>query len=157
LQNLLAERVSIRDLLSIFETLADYCKTIKNPDALTRYVRKSLGRGIIKRYLTHDDKLPVVTLDRAVEDLLVSGLQYREDGTTSLQLEPDIAQRILNNIAKSIETFQRTGTQPIILCGSLIRWDIRQLVNRFIPGVVVLAFDEIPTGTDIDTVGIVRI
>lgn len=157
LQNLLAERVSIRDLLSIFETLADYCKSIKSPDALTRYVRKSLGRGIIKRYLTPDDKLIVVTLDRAVEDLLVSGLQYREDGTTSLQLEPDIAQRILNNIAKTIESFQKTGTQPIILCGSLIRWDIRQLVNRFIPGVVVLAFDEIPQGVNIDTVGIVRI
>ncbi len=157
LQNLLAERVNIRDLLTIFETLADYCKVIKNPDALTRYVRKSLGRGIIKKYLTPDESLVVVTLDRAVEDLLVSGLQHREDGTTSLQLEPEIAQRILNGIANTVDKFQTSGTQPILLCGSLVRWELKQLVNRFIPGVVVLAFDEIPAGTKTQSVGVVII
>ncbi len=157
LQNLLAERVSIRDLRSIFETLADHCRTIKNPDLLTRYVRKSLGRGIMRKYLAPDDRLIVITLDRAVEDLIVAGLQNREDGTTSLQLEPEIAQRILNRIAETLEAFQSTGTQPIILCGSLIRWDIRQLVNRFIPGVVVMAFDEIPSGTLTRSIGIVTL
>ncbi|HYX39262.1 MAG TPA: flagellar biosynthesis protein FlhA [Oligoflexus sp.] len=157
LQNLLAERVSVRDLRSIFETLADYCRTIKNPDMLTRYVRKALGRGIIKKYMTPDDKLVVITLDRAIEDLIVAGLQHREDGSTSLQLEPEMAQRILNGIAETLEAFQTTGTQPVILCGSLIRWDIRQLVNRFIPGVVVLAFDEIPAGTQTKSIGIVSI
>jgi flagellar biosynthesis protein FlhA len=157
LQNLLAERVSVRDLRSIFETLADYCRSIKNPDVLTRYVRKALGRGIIKKYMTPDDKLVVITLDRAIEDLIVAGLQHREDGSTSLQLEPEMAQRILNGIAETLEAFQTTGTQPIILCGSLIRWDIRQLVNRFIPGVVVLAFDEIPAGTQTKSIGIVRL
>ncbi|RYZ49768.1 MAG: flagellar biosynthesis protein FlhA, partial [Proteobacteria bacterium] len=74
LQNLLAERVSIRDLRSIFETLADHCRVIKSPDVLTRYVRKSLGRGIIRKYLTPDEKLVVVTFDRAVEDLIASGI-----------------------------------------------------------------------------------
>lgn len=146
LQNLLEESVSIRDLLSIFETLADHAKTIKNPEVLTRYVRKSLGRGIIKRYLTPDEELVVASFDRAVEDLIVSGLQHREDGSTSLQLDPSLARQILQNIASSLESFQSTGTTPIILCGSLVRWEIKQLVNRFIPGVVVLAFDEIPVG-----------
>lgn len=157
LQNLLVERVSIRDMRTIFETLADHCRHLKNPDLLTRYVRKALGRGIIRKYLTHDDKLVVITLDRAVEDLLVAGLHQREDGSTSLQLEPEIAQRILSRISETLEAFQTTGTQPIILCGSLIRWDIRQLVNRFIPGVVVLAFDEIPAGTQTRSIGIVSI
>lgn len=157
LQNLLVERVSIRDLRSIFETLADHCRSIKNPDLLTRYVRKALGRGIMRKYLSPDDRLIVITLDRAVEDLIVAGLQHREDGSTSLQLEPEIAQRILNRIAESLEAFQSTGTQPIILCGSLIRWDIRQLVNRFIPGVVVLAFDEIPAGIQTRSIGIVSL
>jgi flagellar biosynthesis protein FlhA len=157
LQNLLAERVSIRDLRSIFETLADYCRSIKNPDLLTRYVRKALGRGIIRKYLAPDERLIVITLDRAVEDLIVAGLQHRDDGSTSLQLDPEMAQRILNRIAETLESFQSTGTQPIILCGSLIRWDIRQLVNRFIPGVVVLAFDEIPPGTQTRSIGIVTI
>jgi flagellar biosynthesis protein FlhA len=157
LQNLLAERVSVRDLRTIFETLADYCRSIKNPDMLTRYVRKALGRGIIKKYMTPDERLVVITLDRAIEDLIVAGLQHREDGSTSLQLEPEMAQRILNGIAETLEAFQTTGTQPVILCGSLIRWDIRQLVNRFIPGVVVLAFDEIPAGTQTKSIGIVRL
>ena len=157
LQNLLSERVSVRDLRTIFETLADHCRSIKNPDMLTRYVRKALGRGIIKKYMTADDKLVVITLDRAIEDLIVAGLQHREDGSSSLQLEPEMAQRILNRIAETLEAFQSSGTQPVILCGSLIRWDIRQLVNRFIPGVIVLAFDEIPPGTLSRSIGIVTI
>lgn len=157
LQNLLSERVSIRDLRTIFETLADHCRVIKSPDVLTRYVRKSLGRGIIRKYLTPDEKLVVVTFDRAVEDLIASGIHQRDDGSTSLMLEPEIAQRILNRVAETLEAFQQTGTQPIILCGSYIRWDIRQLINRFIPGVVVLAFDEIPAGTQTKSLGIVNL
>jgi flagellar biosynthesis protein FlhA len=157
LQNLLAEKVSIRDLLTVFETLADHARTIKNPDVLTRYVRKSLGRGIIRKYLTPDEKLVVVTLDRAVEDILVAGLQTREDGSTSLQLEPSTAQKILVSIAETVDRFQQTGTQPLVLCGSLIRWDFKQLLARFIPGLVVIAFDEIPKGTNTDNIGVVTI
>lgn len=157
LQNLLDERVSVRDLLTIFETLADYCKEIKNPDTLTRYVRIALGRGIIKKYLTPDDKLVVVTFDRAVEDLIASGLREREDRTTSLQLDPEIAQKILNNIGYAVENFQSTGTQPIIICGSMIRWEIGRLLKRFIPGLTVLAFDELPQGTRTQNIGIVTL
>lgn len=157
LQNLLNERVSIRDLLTIFETMADYCRSIKSSEVLTRYVRKALGRGIIKKYLTPDEQLVVIALDRAVEDLMVSGLQHREDGSTSLQLDPNLAKKILQSIADKLEAFQTTGTQPIILCGSLIRWEIRQLIHRFIPGVIVLAFDEIPQGFKTQTIGIVTI
>ncbi|MBQ49036.1 MAG: flagellar biosynthesis protein FlhA [Zetaproteobacteria bacterium] len=157
LQNLLAEKVSIRDLLTVFETIGDYCKSIKNPDVLTRYVRKGLGRGIIGKYLSHDEKLLVITLDRAVEDLVVSGIQHREDGSSTLQLEPEIAQQILNSVAAVIDVFQTTGTTPIILCGSLIRWDFRHLIARFVPGVTVLAFDEIPQGVVTESVGVVTI
>jgi len=157
LQNLLRERVSIRDLLSVFETLADFAKTIKNPDAVTRYVRKSLGRSIVQKYLTPEENLVVVTLDRAVEDLLVSGLQHREDGTTTLQVEPETAQRILSSVAACMDKFQTSGTQPILLCGSLIRWDLKQLINRFIPGLVVIAFDELPPGTKTQSIGIATI
>jgi flagellar biosynthesis protein FlhA len=157
LQNLLEEKVSIRDLRTIFEVLADYCKGLKHPDVLTRYVRIGLGRGIIKKYLTLDDKLIVTTLDRGVEDLLVSGLQHREDGSTTLQIDPEIAHRLLNNVAKGMELFQNTGTQPIILCGSLIRWEFKRLLKRFIPGAVVLAFDELPQGTKTQTLGTITL
>jgi flagellar biosynthesis protein FlhA len=157
LQNLLEEKVSIRDLRTIFETLADYCKGIKHPDVLTRYVRIALGRGIIKKYLTPDEKLIVTTLDRGVEDLMASCLQHREDGSTTLQIDPEIAHKLLGGIAKSIEQFQKTGSQPIVLCGSLIRWEFKRLIKRFIPGVAVLAFDELPQGTKTQTLGSITI
>jgi flagellar biosynthesis protein FlhA len=157
LQNLLAENVSVRDLLSIFETLADYCKTVRNPDALTRHVRKALGRGIIKKYLAPDGQLVVTTLDRAVEDLLVAGLQYQEDGSTALNVEPEIAQRLLNNTAECMRNFESTGTQPILLCGARIRWDLRKLIHRFIPGLIILAFDEIPSDNQTKNIGTVTL
>jgi len=149
LQNLLSESVSIRDLASIFETIADHCKNVRHPDILTKHVRKGLGRGIIKKYLTPDNQLIVANLDRAVEDLLVSGLQHLEDGSTSLNVEPELAQRLLNNIAETMRGFDDTGTVPILMCGSRIRWDLHKLISRFIPGIVILAFDEI--GSDIQT------
>jgi flagellar biosynthesis protein FlhA len=157
LQNLLAEGVSIRDLLTIFETLADYCKTTNNPDALTRYVRIALGRGIIRKYLTPENTLITTSLDRGVEDLLISGLHHNEDGSTSLNIEPEIAQRLLNKIAETMRVFDTKGTVPILICGSRIRWDLKKIVNRFIPGLVVLAFDEIPTEMVTKNVGIVTI
>ncbi len=157
LQNLLIEKVSIRDLLSIFETLADHCRGIQNPDSLTRYVRKTLGRGIIKKYLDLENKLIVVTLDRAIEDMISSGIQHNEDGSSTLQLDPQMAQQILTNTARTLEVFQNTGTQPVILCGSLIRWELKKLISRFIPGLTVLAFDEIPQGTETQSIGVVTV
>lgn len=157
LQNLLSESVSIRDLLTIFETIADHCRTVKHPDALTRYVRKALGRGIIRKYLSPENTLTVVTLDRVVEDLLIAGIQHREDGSTSLQLDPEIAQKILQSIAANVEKFQTSGAHPVILCGSQVRWELRQLVNRFLPGIVVVAFDEISGITQTKALGMVSI
>jgi flagellar biosynthesis protein FlhA len=157
LQNLLAEGVTVRDLLTIFETLADHCKSVRNPDALTRYVRKALGRGIIKKYATPDNTLVVASLDRAVEDLLVAGLVHLEDGSTSLNIEPEIAQRLLNQVAETMKQFEGPGTQPVLLCGSRIRWDLRKLISRFIPGLVVLAFDEVPADVQTQTIGTVTL
>lgn len=157
LQNLLAEGVTVRDLLTIFETLADYCKTVRHPDALTRYVRKALGRGIVRKYATPENSLVVASLDRAVEDLLVAGLVHLEDGSTSLNIEPEIAQRLLNQIAETMKHFEGPGTQPILLCGSRIRWDLRKLISRFIPGLIVLAFDEIPADVQTQTIGTVAL
>ena len=99
----------------------------------------------------------VLTLDRAVEDILISGIQYRDDGSSFLQIEPSMAQNILQKIAGSVDKFQDTGTQPILLCGSLVRWELKQLSSRFIPGLVILAFDEIPPDIKTKSVGIVSL
>ncbi|NRA43916.1 MAG: flagellar biosynthesis protein FlhA [Oligoflexales bacterium] len=145
LQNLLKEGVSIRDMLSIFESVADHCKQVKNADILTRFARKALGRGIVRKYLGDQDTLFITTLDRAVEDLLVSSIQQHENGSTSLNIEPTLAQKLLNRIAESMGQFERTGTIPLLLCGAQLRWDLKKLIERFIPGLTVLAFDEVPS------------
>ena len=157
LQNLLEERVSIRDMLTIFETLADHCKINKNPDSLTRYVRKAMGRGIIRKYLTQDEKLIVVAMDRHVEDLMISRSIQQDDGSKSMDIEPETLKKILDSIAEQVEAFKTTGTQPIILCGAVIRWDLKQILKKFIPGMVVIAFDELPHGCQTQSVGIVTI
>jgi flagellar biosynthesis protein FlhA len=157
LQNLLSESVSIRDMLTIFETLADYCKTLRNPDALTRYVRKALGRSIVKKYLNPEGVLVVVALDRALEDILVAGITQNQDDSTSMSIEPEFAQKLLNNLADGMKGFEKSGTQPVLMCGARVRWDLRKLVSRFIPGLTVLAFDEIPADIPTNTINTISI
>jgi flagellar biosynthesis protein FlhA len=157
LQNLLAESVSIRDFLSVFETLADHCKKVTHPDILTRYVRKGLGRGIVKKYLANENSLYIATLDRAVEDVLVGALQTADDGSTYFNIDTRYVEKLLNNIAEVMKKFDVPGTMPILVCGSRIRWDLRKLINRFVPGIVVLAFDEIPGEIQTNKVGIVSV
>jgi len=157
LQNLLAESVSIRDIHSIFETLADNCKKVTHPDILTRYVRKALGRGIIKKYLANENTLHIATLDRAVEDVLVGALQTAEDGTTYFNIDTRYVERLLNQVAEAMRKFDTVGTMPVLVCGSRIRWDLRKLINRFVPGVVVVAFDEIPSEIQTNKLGVVSL
>jgi len=157
LQNLLEERVSIRDLVTIFETLADHCRNIKHPDTLVRYVRKSLGRGIVRRYLDHEGQLPVIQVDRAIEDILASGIYQREDGSSGLQLEPDILHRIYQSVNDEIQNAMTSGSEPTIVCSSVVRWEFKNMLKAIMPNVVVLANDEIPQGTRVVSVGMISI
>ncbi len=107
--------------------------------------------------MTSDNQLMVASLDRAVEDTIVMSQHVNEDGSSTLDLDPEMAQRLLNSIASTMRAFEPHGAIPILLCGSRIRWGLRKLVNRFIPGLVVLAFDELPQGTKTKSVGTVRL
>lgn len=156
-QHLLQEQVSIRDLVTIFETIADYAKATKNPEVHVRHVRKSLGRGIIKKFLSEDDSLIACTLDRQTEDIFTSGLEQRDDGSFTLNIDHQIAQRFLNNLAKVMTNFEEYGSTPILLCGTLVRWEVKKLVNHFIPGIIVVAMDEIPSDIKIKNIGLVSI
>lgn len=155
LQNLLKEGVSIRDLRSIFESLADHASLSTHPDVLTRYARISIGRSIVRKYISENDVLNVISLERTVEDLLINDLVTHENGTTSLQTDATTAQKILNSIVRSMDKFEVSGTVPILLCGAMIRWDLKNLCDRFIPGLVVISFDEIPSDIKTKNIGIV--
>ena len=156
LQNLLKERVSIRDLLTIVETLADYGPITKDPDILTEYVRQKIARSILKQYETAEGVLPLVTLDQHLEDILREGIQKMDQGAY-LSLEPSLAQRILVSINQTLEKIVHLNYQPIILCSPPIRRHLKKLLDRFMPQVVVISHNELTAQSKIQSLGTVTI
>ena len=156
LQNLLKERVSIRDLLTIVETLADYGPMTKDPDILTEYVRQKIARSILKQYETVEGVLPLVTLDQHLEDILRDGIQKMDQGAY-LSLEPSLAQRILVSINQTLEKTVHLNYQPIILCSPPIRRHLKKLLDRFMPQVVVISHNELTAKSKIQSLGTVTI
>jgi flagellar biosynthesis protein FlhA len=156
LQNLLKERVSIRDLLTIVETLADYGPITKDPEILTEYVRQKIARSILKQYETAEGVLPLVTLDQHLEDILRDGIQKADQGAY-LSLEPSLAQRILVSINQTLEKSVHLNYQPIILCSPPIRRHLKKLLDRFMPQVVVISHNELTAKSKIQSLGTVTI
>ncbi|HHW15031.1 MAG TPA: flagellar biosynthesis protein FlhA [Firmicutes bacterium] len=156
LQNLLREGVSIRNLVTILETLADFARVTKEVDTLTEYVRQALGRQICAGLAGSDGRLWVVTLDPVVEDTLARGIQRTEQGVY-LSLEPGWAQKVLNRVAAELEKLAAGGHNPVILCGAEVRPHVRRLVERVSPKVNVLSYNEVPSGAEIEAVGTVTL
>jgi len=154
LQNLLREQIPIRDLLSIVETLADWAPMTKDIELLSEYTRQSLSRTITGLYRSPQGELPLVTVDQNVEKIISEAIQETEHGSF-LAIEPNVAQKIINNVARSIENFSHLGLQPVILCSARIRAQFKKLVDRFIPNLVVLSYDEILSTVEIQTLGTV--
>jgi len=144
-QSLLQEEVSIRDLLTIFECLADHVKSVRNPEVLCEFCRKSLGRHIIQRYLDENEELPVVSFDRTIEDILLSGLVVVDNGSSYLNVDATRAHQILNALSEGLQVFETVGTQPVILVPARLRLPFKKLISRYIPQIVVLSYDEIPS------------
>lgn len=156
LQNLLRERISIRDLLTVVETIADYAPITKDPDILTEYVRQKLARSITKEFLTPEGTLPVLALSQNIEDVLREGIQRTEQGTF-LSIEPNLAQRIINSINRGAEQCLVLNYQPIVLCSPIVRRHLRRLVERFIPNVLILSHNELSTDMKVQSVGIIEL
>ncbi len=148
LQNLLKERVPIKDIITIFETLLDYSPGIKDPETLTEHVRQALSRTITRQYVNDEGKLTVFTLDPAYEKLLS---QSEGGGAT-----PDIINRLIKSIESVLSSGKLKGAQPIILCSANIRKYIRKIVERISSSFVVLSSAEIVSKTDLDIRGMVK-
>ena len=156
LQNLLKERVSIRDLLTIVETLADYASSTKDSDILTEYVRQRLARSIVKQYETPDGVLPLITLDQKMEDLLRDKIQKGEY-QFHLAIDPGLAQKILSSIHQSLDRIAHLNYQPVILCSPVLRRHLKRLLDRFLPQVAVLSHSELTASTKIQSLGTVTL
>ena len=155
LQNLLKEQVSIRDLLTIFETLADEGSSTKDTDILTESVRRALGRSITAKLKDDEDKIHVINLGAQVEEIITQSLLQTEQGV-QLALDPSYGHGLVSSIAQKIETHPEVAGQPVLLTSPVSRRHIFKLVNRFIPQLVVLSHSEVTSDISVHTVGTVE-
>jgi flagellar biosynthesis protein FlhA len=151
---LLKENVSIRDLRTILEILADYGSMTKDPDVLTEFVRQGLGRYIVEQYKQDGDVLALLALDRQVEEIIAESVQPSEQGGF-LAIEPGVAQRILQNIRQGMDKFNQTGSHPVLLASPSVRRHVKKLTERFLPSLAVLSHNEIPSNIKIQSIGVV--
>ena len=155
LKNLLKERVSIKNMLTILETLADYGAVVKDPDFLTEYVRQALMRIIARPYV-QNDTINVVALDPAIDALVVNSIHRTEHGAY-LALDPDRTQKILLALTKEVNKVSKQGIVPVLLTSPMTRAHIKRLSERYMPELVVLSHNEIPPDVGIKNLGMVRI
>lgn len=155
-KNLLKEEVSIRDMRTILETMADYASLTKDPDVLTEFVRQGLGRFIVDQYKLEDDTLCLMTLDREIEDTIAEAIQPSDQGSF-LAIEPNTAQQIITMIRSMADRFNMSGAQPVLLASPSIRRHVRKLIERFVPHMAVLSHNEIPQNVKIQSLGVVSI
>ncbi|HEB68243.1 MAG TPA: flagellar biosynthesis protein FlhA [Desulfobulbus sp.] len=155
LQNLLGEGVSIRDLRTILETMADYAPMTQDTDVLTEYVRHALSRSISAAHVQADGTISVVTMDPAVEEIIQNSIQHREHGNF-LALDPKVAQKILDSLSTLVSNFSG-GEQPVLLVIPQIRPHVRRLTERYFPSLAVLSHNEIAANMKIKSIGTVTI
>lgn len=154
LANLLREQVSIRDMVTILETLADYAKMTRDTDVLTEYVRQALKRSISRQYADENNRIKVITLDPALEEKLRDSVQQSDFGSY-LALDPDTAQHMIDKVAAQNENLQHRGLSMVILCAPVLRIYFKRLVDRFIPNLVVLSYNEIEPDINVEVMGMV--
>ncbi|PAB61253.1 flagellar biosynthesis protein FlhA [Anaeromicrobium sediminis] len=155
LSNLLREGISIRDMVSILETLADYAPITNDTDMLTEYVRQGLYRAITKQFI-ENNMAKVITLNPELEQSIVKSIQQSEHGSY-LNLEPSFAQNILNRLAREIEKATSIGEQPIILTSPIVRFYFKKLTEQLSSEIVVLSYNEMDPKVEVRSIGMVSV
>jgi flagellar biosynthesis protein FlhA len=156
LQNLLLEQVPIRDLLTIVEAMADWAPSVKQLDVLTEYVRQALSRTITRQHLTPEEELMVVNLSHPLERRISEAIKRTDQGEY-LAIDPHLAQNVVQRLAEKLEKFGSLNLQPLVLCSSHLRLHVKKLVDRFIPNLTVLSYDEIMPNIKIQSIGVVEL
>ena len=156
LAKLLREKVSIRNLPIIFETLADFGKMTSDAELLGEYVRQALAKQITTQYVDQDQMLKVVTLSGKIEKIIADGVQQTEHGNY-LSLSPDVSQSIIEAIAKEIENLSLQQQTPILLCSPAVRMYVRQLTDRYFSQVPILSYNELEANVEVQSIGVVNV
>jgi flagellar biosynthesis protein FlhA len=155
LKNLLRERISIRNLIIILETLADYGNQTSDVNVLTEYVRQSLSRQISELYFPNGIG-KVVTLKQELENKLMESIE-QTSGTGYLSIDPTTSQKIINSIADQLKNLVSVGEEPILITAPIVRFYIKQLTEQSLPDLIVLSYNEIENDVNIESVGMVEI
>lgn len=155
LSKLLKEKISIRDLVTIFETLADYGKFTKDPEVLTEYVRQSLSRQITQQYASVTEPLKVITVSPAVEKKIAEAVQQSDQGSY-LAMDPASSQAIYQRLTEQVNRLVQSGQQPIILTSPSIRMYLRQLLERSLQDIPVISYSELEPSIEVQSVGVVN-
>lgn len=155
LANLLREGISIRDLASICETLADYATSIRDTDILTEYVRQGMARAISKALFT-DGTNKVITLDPTVEQQIMSSVQHTEQGAY-VALDPKTSQAIMSSLKTEVLKLTSMGLAPIILTAPIVRIYFKHLTEQYMPDLIVVSYNEIEQNVQIQSIGMVSI
>ena len=156
LQNLLEEGISIRDLLTIFESLADHAASTHDPDILTEYARQSLKRAISNKYFSGNDTTNVVTLDPTVEQEIMGAVKQTEQGAY-LTLAPDRIQKIVDSVKQEVEKLENMGKMPIIITSPIVRIYFKKLINDYVKDLTVVSYNEIESNVELQSVGMVTV
>ena len=155
LQNLLREQVSIRDLITILESVADASSSTKDPDIITEYVRQRMARSILKPYLI-DGILNIQILEKSLEEKLINSIQPTDQGAM-LAFDLSFSQRLIEKIGNEAKKTMLANMQPVILVHPLLRGKLRRFLERYIQGIIVISHNEIPPQIKIQSVGVIRI
>ena len=156
LQNLLEEGISIRDLVTIFETLADNAATTRDTDVLTEYVRQSLKRAISNKYFPANEMTSVVTLDPKIEQEIMSSVKQTEQGAY-INLAPEKTQDILNSLKEEVDKMEELGKNPIIVTSPIVRMYFKKITSEQFKDLIVVSYNEIDTDVELQSIGMVTV
>ena len=156
LQNLLKEGISIRDLVTIFETLADYASTTRDTDILTEYARQSLKRAISNKYFGDSDMTTVVTLDPKIEQAIMSSIKQTEQGAY-ISLDPAVTKSILKSTEIEIKKLEDKGQTPIVITSPIVRMYFKKLTNDYFRDLIIVSYNEIDSNIELKSVGVITI
>ncbi len=156
LQNLLREGISIRDLVTIFETLADNATTTRDTDVLTEYVRQSLKRAISNKYFPANEMTSVVTLDPVIEQEIMGSIKQTEQGAY-INLDPERMRTILESVKDEVEKMEELGKNPIIITSPIVRMYFKKITEEQFKDLIVVSYNEIENNVELQSIGMVTV
>lgn len=154
LQNLLQEGISIRDLVTIFENLADHAATTRDTDVLTEYVRQGLKRAISSKYFPANETTSVVTLDPKVEQDIMGSVKQTEQGAY-LTLDPEKTKAIISSVEMEISKLENIGKNPIVITSPIVRMYFKKLTEDYFKDLIVVSYNEVESNVELQSVGMV--